>query len=174
MNKTMKTAKIVIGIFFLVFSGLYLIGVLSYAAYAKSEATYYSSSDCLRMEFEESRYIGERAVTEWGSENTAEPGYGIYRMVFRVENQGCSAFYGTPAGRIHLDGENWDDRGAIMYHDPSYQALFANAARPFLPGKSQVRVIVYVEVKDGVDTLTASFWTVGDGDKNEIKSLLTD
>lgn len=66
MNKTMKTAKIVIGIFFLVFSGLYLIGVLSYAAYAKSEATYYSSSDCLRMEFEESRYIGERAVTEWG------------------------------------------------------------------------------------------------------------
>ena len=71
MNKTMKTAKIVIGIFFLVFSGLYLIGVLSYAAYAKSEATYYSSSDCLRMEFEESRYIGERAVTEWGSENTA-------------------------------------------------------------------------------------------------------
>ncbi len=169
-----RTVKLVIGILFLVFSGLYLMGVVSYAVYAKAEASYYSAGDCLHMEFEDSEYMGETAVTEWGSENRAEPGYGIYRMIFRVENQGCSAFYGTPAGRIHLDGENWDDRGAIMYHDPSYNALFADGARPFVPGKSEVRVILYVEVKEGVETLTASFWTVGNEDKNEIKISLTD
>jgi len=155
----MKAIKIVIGVILLGFSAFYLLGIVVSLDDVKSTVSY-SADSYLQVEFLDSENVGDAVETEWGRELSADPGYDYYRLSFRIENLSSREYYGVPAQAVSIDGVEYDDvQWGTEYEgkDVDYEQLFYESAQPSLPGKTETTAVLYVQVKEGVDMVIASY-----------------
>lgn len=145
----MKGIKIVAGVILLCFSTFYLLGLVLTMNDASSS---YFPKSYLQVESVESSPAGERLVTEWGEELSAEPGYTYYRLACTITNLSSAEYYGIPAESMYLYGDYVQAYGSEAYEgkDADHRKLFYDSARPALPGKATVVCPVYVQVEKGV------------------------
>lgn len=168
-----RIIKILIGTILLGISAVYFGGVCLVMADAKEDAVY-SLRSYIRMEQVDCEYLGQNAVID-GNEQTAGEEYGFYKVVFRAENLSSQPHYGEIGYILDID-QSRDGRevGAVILpsdHDYS-QPGFSAASDLGLPGKTETEVICYIEVKEGVDLIHASYQPNWDEKKIELDIVL--
>lgn len=168
-----RIIKIVIGTIFLGISLFYFVGVCLVMADAKEDAVYKLRS-YIRMEQTDCEYLGRYAVID-GDERTAGEGYGFYKMVFKVENLSSQPHYGEIVYLLDIERgrDGQEVRTVILPSDNDYDQSGFSAMTDFgLPGKTETEVVCYIEVKDGVDVVYASYQPNWDEERAELEIVL--
>lgn len=168
-----RIIKIIIGTILLGISACYLLGVCLVMADAREDAVY-SLRPYIRMEQVDCEYLGQNAVID-GNEQAAGEGYGFYKVVFKVENLSSQSHYGEIGYMLDIGrGRDGREVGAVILpSDHDYSQTGFSAASDFrLPGKSDTEFNCYIEVKEDVDLIHASYQPNWDEKRIELDIVL--
>lgn len=168
-----RIIKIIIGTILLGISAYYFFGVCLVMADAKEDAVY-SLRSYIRMEQADCEYLGKNALID-GNEQMAEEGYGFYKVVLKAENLSSQPHYGEIGYMLDIDrSRDGQEIGAVILpSDHDYNQSGFSAASDFgLPGKTDTEILCYVEVKEGVDLIHASYQPNWDEKRIELDIVL--
>lgn len=149
-----KIFKMIIGIGLIGFSLFYLLGVILVIADAKETATYNIEHD-ISFTYEGCEELDDTLMMSENAPMKGKDGYTCYTLYFTAENYSTQPYYGNPADALWFVSDVYDT--CYEHKDSDYERLFYSNAEPALPGKTQCSVIVHALVRDGVETLTASY-----------------
>lgn len=170
-----RIIKIIIGTILLGISVFYFLGICLVIADAKEDAVY-SLRSYIRMEQADCEYLGQNAVID-GDEQTAGEGYGFYKVVFKAENLSSQPHYGEVLYLLDIERDRGgrEVRSVILPSNDKYsQTGFSAAADLGLPGKTDTEAVCYIEVKEGVDMVHASYMPTWDEKKIELDIVLNE
>ena len=170
-----KVIKIAVGVILLGISAFYLLGVYLMITDAREDAAYNLSSS-VRAEYLGSEYLGGRMELD-GNEEQAEEGYGFYKLKFQLENVSSKVCFSGFDYLILIEGESYEEVNRKLvpskYCPPDIIPAGAYGTTiPILPGKSQMELVYYVEVQEGVDQLTARYYPSWNEDEVIMELLL--
>ena len=155
MSNVRNAVKIVVGIILLGISAFYLLGVCLVIGDAREDAAY-NLVPYIEAEQTECVYLGQEPVIN-GEKQRAEDGYGFYQLTFRVENLSSVSYEGGLNYVLTIDRGFDQEVERIMECREIAGAGIYDAASPSLPGKTQVDLTYYVEVKEGVGQLLGTY-----------------
>ncbi len=170
-----RIIKIIIGTILLGISAFYFLGICLVVADAKEDAVY-SLRSYIRLEQADCEYLGQNTVID-GEEHTAIEGYGFYKIIFKAENLSSQPHYGEIVYLLDIDRgrDDREVRTVILPSNKDYsQTGFSAAADSGLPGKRDTEVVCYIEVKEGVDMVHASYQPTWDEKQVELDIALNE
>lgn len=168
-----KVIKIVIGSILLSISAFYLLGICLVVADAKEDAIY-SLDFYIQAEQTGCEYLGKNPEIN-GREKHAEEGYGFYKITFEVENLSSEPYYGALSD-IFDTGRWIDDEnvGLMILPSPSGSPGYFETVKPVLPGKTTIKLVFYLEIREGVESVRASYLPAWEAEEVELDIVLND
>lgn len=170
MSRMVKGIKMVIGILLLGISAFYLLGVCLVIGDARKDASY-QLSYCIQAEQTGCEYLGQETVIN-GERQEAEAGYGFYQLTFRVENLSSVSYYEGLENMLAMDGGYDREIGRIVEDSRMIGSGIYDTTAPVLPGKTQADLVYYVEVKEEVSQLLATYRPNWDEDPVRLDVML--
>ncbi len=170
-----RVIKIVIGVILLGISAFYFLGSCLIIKDAGEDAVYHLSY-YLQAEYLGSEALGEQIELN-GDKKQAEEGYEFYKLEFQVENVSSRVFFSGLDYLISIDGEHYEDVRRVIAPE-NYNAaeaspeVFYSTVDPVLPGKAQMKLEYYAEVKKGMSRLSARYYPSWDEDEELLDIIL--
>lgn len=98
--------------------------------------------------------------------------YSIYEITFSVWNEGVEELYSADPG-IFISGEDYSDVYEMWISGPDYDEtpLFYYESEPYVPAYCVAEVKYYVQVRDGVTELTASYYPSYDSEEMDVLTI---
>lgn len=151
-----KVIKIGIGIILSGISVFYLLGICLVVADAKEDAIY-NLNFYIQAEQTGCEYLGQNPEIN-GREKQAEEGYAFYKITFEVENLSSEPYYGRISDILNIDkGINNKDVGLRILPSANSSPGYFETIEPALPGKATIEFAYYLEIREGVESVLASY-----------------
>lgn len=163
-----KVIKIIVSMILLGISAFYALGTYLVVVDSREDAVDNIKS-YLQVEYLGSEYLGERAEIN-GDEKQAEEGYAFYKLQFQLENISSEVCFSGFDYLIAIDGEQYGEVRQVLTPLEYYPIEISpvgiySTTIPVLPGKTQMDLIYYVEVQEGVEQLFARYYPTWDEDE---------
>ena len=151
-----KVIKIVVGVILSGVSAFYLLGICLMVADAREDAVY-SLHSYIQVKQKDCEYLGQNPVIH-GREKQADEGYGFYKITFEAENLSSEPYYGSISD-IFDTGRWIDDENVGLMILPSSHGTpgYFETIAPALPGKATIEFTYYLEIREGVESIKASY-----------------
>lgn len=162
-----KVIKIIIGVILSGISAFYLLGIILVIADAKKDAIY-SLHSYIRVEQTGCEYLGRNPVIN-GREKQADDGYGFYKITFEASNLSSEPYYGRISDILNIDkGINNKDVGLRILPSTNSSPGYFETIEPALPGKATIEFAYYLEIREGVESVLASYLPAWEEDEIEL------
>ncbi len=149
-----RLRKVAVGVCLLWLSILYLQFV-NYRVMEKKTEAVLMIYPYIHAEVVESEYMGENLVI-YGQEKIANDGCGFYRVTFRIENLSSKSYNSGINDIIKMDRSS-DEVDAVMKPLVGEEKDYLCTLSPSIPGKTDIDVVYYLEVKKDVGMCHASY-----------------
>lgn len=151
-----KVIKFVMGIILMGISLFFLLGSILVIKDAKEDAVY-SLRSYIQVEQTGCEYLGQNPVIN-GREKQADEGYGFYMITFEAENLSSVPYYGSLADILDIDrGMDDEDVGLMILPSTDSSPGYFETTTPAFPGKAAIDFTYYLEIKEGVESVQASY-----------------
>lgn len=166
-----KVIKVVMGIILIGISLFFLLGSILVIKDAKEDAVY-SLRSYIQVEQTGCEYLGQNPVIN-GREKQADEGYGFYKITFEAENLSSVPYYGSLADILDIDrGMDDEDVGLMILPSTDGSPGYFETTTPAFPGKAVIDFTYYLEIKEGVERVQASYRSAWEEDEIELEVVL--
>ena len=166
-----KVIKVVMGIILMGISLFFLLGSILVIKDAKEDAVY-SLHSYIQVEQTGCEYLGQNPVIN-GREKQADEGYGFYKITFEAENLSSVPYYGSLADILDIDrGMDDEDVGLMILPSTDSSPGYFETTTPAFPGKAAIDFAYYLEIKESVESVQASYWPTWDEDQVQMNIVL--
>ena len=111
----------------------------------------------LQIDVTDCEYVGRQApIGTEGRVLTAKTYFGFYKLTFHVENLGCEYYSGNPI-RIPAPDKQDENVRRTEFKGKDEKIEIFRQEGAVIPGKTGADFVCYIEVREGTDTIYASY-----------------